>query len=89
MRRNWDTVLSVLTKIEELNDRAAFHQLYPEHIDSGRVATTPEAAETVFHLRLLIQNGFVNGSDFPAFGATGLTWAGHDLIEKLRAAKQL
>lgn len=85
MRRNWDTVLSVLTKVEELSDRVQFHALYPEHVANGRVASTPDATEIVSHLRLLIRSGFIEGTDFPSCVVVGLTWSGHDLIEALRA----
>nr|WP_186329685.1 DUF2513 domain-containing protein [Variovorax boronicumulans] len=83
MKRNWDVIRELLIEVEAL-DQAQFEDL---QYGAPSVSRNPEKA---VHMVLLWKAGFVEGVDSSsdagdAVIATGLTWAGHDLLETMRS----
>ena len=83
MKRDWDTIREILTRLEEASESDDFLQL--EAFPSER------AAEVSYHMELLIEAGLINGEmsrtidPGPAgFFATRLTWNGHEFLDAAR-----
>jgi hypothetical protein len=84
MKRNWDTIREVLTRLEELPNTDSTLQLsdFPnEH-----------AYEYSYHVELLIDAGLIEGEMFRTLGrgptdffAKRLTWLGHELLDSIRS----
>jgi hypothetical protein len=77
MQRDWEVVRKILLAVEALPTEA-------EHPD---LAIKDVAAATmVYHLRLLIEAGFVRGRVDAAYACTvsALTWRGHELLDEIR-----
>ena len=84
MKRNWDTIRELLSKVEECT-------LPTEMV---RLADFPEekAAEISYHMALLIDAGLVKGQmvqtigpDVKDFFAQKLTWTGHEFLDSIRS----
>ena len=84
MKRNWDTIRTLLTKVEECT--------LPT--DMVRLANFPseQAAEISYHMALLIEVGLVKGHmsqtigpEVKDFAAQRLTWQGHEFIDAIRS----
>jgi len=81
MKRNWDVIEEVLLEVEALDPKASGSIDYQLQNDNER-----KIAE---HALLLFKAGFVEGRNFssdggPVIRATGLTWAGHDLLQTIQ-----
>lgn len=84
MKRDWDTIRDVLTKLEELPGPA-------DVLDLSKFPTD-RAAEISYHVELLIDAGLVEGEmsrnldSGPAdFYAERLTWDGHEFLDSVRS----
>lgn len=84
MKRNWDTVRELLTKVEESSQPG----------DMIRLSAFPaeRAAEVSYHMELLLEAGLVDGQMSKAisrgpheFLATRLTWNGHEFLDSIRS----
>lgn len=84
MKRNWETIRELLTKVEECTMPA----------DMIRLASFPSerAAEISYHMALLIEAGLVNGQisqtlgpEVKDFFAQRLTWEGHEFLDAIRS----
>ncbi len=83
MKRDWDAIRELLIEVEELDE--AQH----EDLQYGPPSLSGDPVKA-YHLVLLWKAGFVEGADASgsegsAVLATGLTWAGHDLLETMRS----
>lgn len=84
MKRNWDTIREVLTRLEDLPDTDATLQL--SDFPSER------AYEYSYHVELLIDAGLVEGQMSRTLGrgptdffARRLTWPGHEFLDSIRS----
>ena len=84
MKRNWDTIRELLTKVEECT--------LPT--DMVRLLNFPQerAAEISYHMALLIEVGLVKGQLMQTIGpevkdfiAQRLTWQGHEFLDSIRS----
>lgn len=80
MTRDWNLIRTILFEIEGAPAGRPIQRLnIPEGVDNGTFME---------HLRLLIAAGLVDGDiidmDAPCFAITGLSWNGHDFLEKAR-----
>ncbi|MEK8080154.1 DUF2513 domain-containing protein [Pseudomonas sp. XK-1] len=84
MKRNWDTIREILTKVEECT--------LPT--DMVRLSNFPaeRAAEVSYHIALLMSAGLVNGQvsqtlgpEVKDFFARSLTWEGHEFLDAIRS----
>lgn len=86
MKRDWDVIRDILIEVEAL-DSAKF-----EDIQYGSASESDES-EKAKHGVLLWKAGFIEGTDASTYTvpggeavlATGLTWAGHDLLQTIRS----
>ncbi len=83
MKRDWDVIRDILIEVEAL-DSAKF-----EDIRYGPASESDEP-EKAKHGVLLWKSGFIEGKESSnmsgeAVSATGLTWAGHDLLQTIRS----
>lgn len=84
MKRNWETIRELLTKVEECT-------LPTEMVRLG--SFPPErAAEVSYHMALLIEAGLVNGQvsqtigpEINDFFGQRLTWEGHEFLDAIRS----
>ena len=85
MKRDWDTIREILTKLEESSDTDDFLQLdsFPQD----------RAAEISYHMELLFEAGLVDGEMSKTIGpgpygffATRLTWTGHEFLDTIRSS---
>jgi hypothetical protein len=84
MKRDWDTVRELLTKIEECSQ--------PGEITRLSSFPAERAAEISYHIELLLEAGLVDGQMSKSihrgphdFIATRLTWSGHEFLESIRS----
>jgi hypothetical protein len=84
MKRNWDTIREILTRLEEVTPE--------EH--SLRLLSFPSehAVEMSYHMELLMEAGLVNGQMSKTIGpgphdflAIRLTWQGHEFLDAIRS----
>ena len=84
MKRNWDTIREILTRLEGLPDTNATLRLsdFP----------TDLAFEYSYHTELLMEAGLVEGQMSRTLGggptdffAQRLTWAGHEFLDSIRS----
>lgn len=85
MKRDWDTIRSVLEEIEGLGEQQFQGAQYSYGQD-----TPPDETERVRHLLLLRDAGFIKGVRFDSLGGPGiaspeLTWEGHELLDTIRS----
>lgn len=84
MKRNWETIRELLTKVEECT-------LPTDMVRLG--SFPPERAEEIsYHMTLLIEAGLVNGQvsktigpEVKDFFAQRLTWEGHEFLDAIRS----
>lgn len=83
MKRDWDTVRELLTRIEELP--TTDHRLTLGDFEQNAAYTTS------YHMDLLIKAGLVDGRMHPVLGggpvqftASKLTWEGHGFLDAIR-----
>ena len=84
MKRNWETIRELLTKVEECTlptDMIRLGNFPPER-----------AVEISYHMALLIEAGLVNGQvsqtigpEIKDFFAQRLTWEGHEFLDAIRS----
>lgn len=88
MKRNWDTIRLILTKVEDKHDsRYALLLKHFEPFDNL------DQFEISYHVRLLLEIGLVEGRiDGPVgggkpatFAILRLTWAGHEFLDSIRS----
>ncbi len=84
MKRNWDTIRELLTKVEECTLPAEMVRL--SNFQKER------AAEISYHMSLLIEVGLVKGQMVQTIGpevkdfiAQRLTWQGHEFLDAIRS----
>ena len=84
MKRNWDTIRELLTKVEECTLRSEMVRL--SHFPIER------EAEISYHMSLLIEAGLVKGKivemlnePINDFHAQRLTWDGHEFLDSIRS----
>ena len=84
MKRNWDTIRELLTKVEECTLRSDMVRL--SHFPIER------QAEISYHMSLLIEAGLVTGKiialmnqPIDDFHAQRLTWNGHEFLDSIRS----
>lgn len=84
MKRNWDTIRELFTKLEDCTLPTDLLQL--SNFPSER------AAEISYHMELLIEAGLVNGEVARTLGgepynfiANRLTWHGHEFLDAIRS----
>jgi len=83
MKRNWDTIREILTKLEDSSSVNSILQL--SDFPSNKVA------EIDYHAKLLLEAGLVTGEvnesivvkDNIGFYITGLTWTGHEFLDSI------
>lgn len=94
MKRDWDTVKLILTKLEELPDSSSTLELFDFYFDEE---VNPDDGfydldnRISYHMALLIEEGLVVGTmdghvsiNAQNFKAVRLTSAGHDFLESIR-----
>jgi hypothetical protein len=84
MKRNWDTIREILTKLEETTVKQGALRL--SNFPSER------AADVSYHMELLIEVGLVTGQmsktisrEPQDFFALRLTWEGHEFLDAVRS----
>lgn len=84
MKRNWETIRELLTKVEECTLPTDLVRL--DSFPSDR------AAEISYHMTLLIEAGLVNGQVSKTIGpevkdfiVQRLTWEGHEFLDSIRS----
>jgi hypothetical protein len=84
MKRNWETIRELLSKVEECNLPAEMVRLsdFPAE----------RAAEISYHMNLLIEAGLVKGQMVQTIGpevkdffGQRLTWEGHEFLDSIRS----
>jgi hypothetical protein len=84
MKRDWDTIRDILTKLEDVT---------PEE-GCLRLSSFPpdRAAEISYHVELMMEAGLVNGQMSKTLGsgphdflAIRLTWQGHEFLDAIRS----
>lgn len=84
MKRNWDMIREILTKVEACTLPTEMVQLsdFPDE----------KAAEASYHVELLIDAGLIDGqmaktmgAEINAFFAHRLTWDGHEFLDAIRS----
>lgn len=85
MRRDMDLVRDILLRIEGLKDDFNIYSMYPEYFDQYKAVkgTEEQGNLVVAHYGLLVKSGFVDGVAQTG-NVHGLTWDGHNLLDKLR-----
>jgi hypothetical protein len=84
MKRNWDTIREILTRLEELPDTDSTLEL--SNFPGDR------AYDYSYHVELLIDAGLVEGQMSRTLGrgpthffARRLTWPGHEFLDSIRS----
>ena len=84
MKRDWDTIRDLLTRLENLPDTDALLRLSDFPAD--------RKFETSYHMELLIEAGLVEGQMSRTLGggptdffARRLTWPGHEFLDAVRS----
>ncbi len=84
MKRDWDMIRKILTKVEECTLNTEMVQLsgFPEDM----------AAAASYHVDLLIEAGLIHGQVVKTMGpgvkeffAQKLTWEGHEFLDAIRS----
>lgn len=86
MKRDWDVVRDLLTKLEELPNRDHYVSL-----GDFQLSDKDAAYKVSYHMELLIEAGIVEGKMRQVLGggpinftALRLTWAGHEFLDAIR-----
>ncbi|MFM5147324.1 DUF2513 domain-containing protein [Aeromonas rivipollensis] len=84
MKRNWDTVRDLLTRLED-------EEFTDQPLRLACFQNSPERDSISYHMELLIEAGLVQGymskelGSWPAdFVAERLTWSGHEFLDAIR-----
>ena len=87
MKRDWDTVRDVLTKLEGLPNTDHYLSLGKFELTDANAAYAIS-----YHMELLIEAGLVEGKMSRVLGggpinftATRLTWTGHEFLDAIRS----
>ncbi|MFM5515673.1 DUF2513 domain-containing protein [Aeromonas dhakensis] len=87
MKRDWDTVRDLLTKLESLPSTDHYLSL-----GGADVTDINTAYCTSYHMELLIEAGLVEGQMHKVLGggpvnftASRLTWEGHEFLDSIRS----
>jgi len=78
MKRDWDLIREILTKVEECNPNVKGVQPSDFSIDAHTAVA--------YHVKLLIDAGLVEGEMTPSmhFDVESLTWEGHEFLDSIR-----
>lgn len=81
MKRNWDLIRRILLKLEE--------KAVPEDFLMSDQIQGFDRVTVAYHFKLLHQAGLIEGMDSSSIGqfdfyVTGLTWQGHEFLDKIR-----
>lgn len=81
MKRNWDLIRRILFKLEE--------KAIPEEFLRSDEFQGFDSKTVAYHFKLLHQAGLIDGVDGSTIGgfdfyAQGLTWQGHEFLDKIR-----
>ncbi|MCW8278933.1 DUF2513 domain-containing protein [Pseudomonas sp. PCH199] len=89
MRRDMNLIRLILKRIEDLSDSGNFYAMFPEYVENFQIKQDCEAqfALAFKHLNLLIISGFVDGDEDRTGNVRGLTWEGHNLLDRIRDAQ--
>ncbi|MBL0474394.1 DUF2513 domain-containing protein [Aeromonas veronii] len=95
MKRDWDVVRLILTKLEELPDSLStltYIDFYADDRIKPDADLTELDRQVSYHMELLIEAGLVVGTMDDAvslyakeFRAHRLTWSGHEFLETIRS----
>ena len=84
MKRDWDTIRDILTRLEDLPDTDQILRLSDFPAD--------RAVEISYHMELLIEAGLVEGDMSHTLGAGAahfmarrLTWSGHEFLDAVQS----
>jgi hypothetical protein len=84
MKRNWDTIREILTRLEDLPDTNSILELSD--------FANERAYEYSYHVELLIEAGLIEGEMSRTLGrgparfmAKRLTWLGHEFLDSVRS----
>ena len=84
MKRNWDTVRDLLTRLED-------EEFTDQPLRLACFKNSPERDSISYHIELLIEAGLIQGymskelGSWPAdFVAERLTWSGHEFLDAIR-----
>lgn len=84
MKRNWETIRELLSKVEECS--------LPTEMVRLSQFSKERAAEISYHMSLLIEAGLVQGQMVQTFGpevkdffGQRLTWEGHEFLDSIRS----
>lgn len=84
MKRDWDTIREILTRLEEVTAEEGCLRLSSFPVD--------RAADISYHLELLLEAGLVKGEMLGEFGGgpddfivLRLTWQGHEFLDAIRS----
>jgi len=88
MRRDWGLVQEILLAAESSPPNTSFSNYFKEDLINPDAASKERMSLLRSHFKLLLDNGFIEGTAGALMQISGLTWKGHDLIEHLRS-KQL
>jgi hypothetical protein len=84
VKRDTDLLRTILLHIEDdpkMDGRRYFGFARPEDLDISGYSED----EFVYHMRLLISQGFLNGNgDTLPLSVAGLTWEGHEFLDNIR-----
>ncbi|OLF59651.1 hypothetical protein BTN33_07600 [Aeromonas veronii] len=87
MKRDWETVREILTKIEAMDSSKNYLSLRDFDTD-----TSEEKYRISGHMKLLMDKGLVEGTinsrvGIPVndFSARALTWEGHEFLDTIRS----
>ncbi|MCR3969462.1 DUF2513 domain-containing protein [Aeromonas veronii] len=88
MKRNWDTIRLILTKVEGKHDSS--YALLLQHFEPF---DNLDQFEISYHVRLMLEIGLIEGKiDGPVGGGKPatfvilrLTWAGHEFLDSIRS----
>jgi len=84
VKRNWETIRELLSKVEECS--------LPTEMVRLSQFSKERAAEISYHMSLLIEAGLVQGQMVQTFGpevkdffGQRLTWEGHEFLDSIRS----
>ncbi len=87
MKRDWDLIREMLTKVESMS-------CYDNNLSIAafKIDSYEERYLASEHMKLLIDKGFVYGAMHPiagrepkGFSVNGLTWEGHEFLDSIRS----
>ena len=90
MKRNWKYVELYLEMVEKADHAGVSQGLALQEVLKDDIRIPGSVDEAVYALELLIEEGFVRAQALEEGRGqilTSLSWAGHDLLDRLRTAR--